>query len=246
MIHKDYVAEIRETDLLITTKWGAELWVMGLDKPERIEGVSWDGCVVDELANCRENMWDANLRPALADRNGWAWLIGVPDRDAPGQVEYKRRVEYAKSGVDPEWDCFTWPSKDILPASEIDSARRQMDPELFDQEYGGKFVLAGGLAFPSFDGKLHIKDSEAVYDPSLPLCLSCDFNVNPMAWGVIQHKRDRIRPRVIKEFRLSDSDTNAACDAFLDWFAFPAHWDPKLRIPRGQVVAAASIVSPKY
>ncbi len=28
--------------------------------------------------------------------------------------------------------------------------------------------------------------------------------------------------------------------------AFPAHWDPKLRIPRGQVVAAASIVSPKY
>ncbi len=29
-------------------------------------------------------------------------------------------------------------------------------------------------------------------------------------------------------------------------FIFPAHWDPKLRIPRGQVVAAASIVSPKY
>ncbi len=29
-------------------------------------------------------------------------------------------------------------------------------------------------------------------------------------------------------------------------FHFPAHWDPKLRIPRGQVVAAASIVSPKY
>ncbi len=30
------------------------------------------------------------------------------------------------------------------------------------------------------------------------------------------------------------------------WLTFPAHWDPKLRIPRGQVVAAASIVSPKY
>ncbi len=29
-------------------------------------------------------------------------------------------------------------------------------------------------------------------------------------------------------------------------YGFPAHWDPKLRIPRGQVVAAASIVSPKY
>ncbi len=31
-----------------------------------------------------------------------------------------------------------------------------------------------------------------------------------------------------------------------DRILFPAHWDPKLRIPRGQVVAAASIVSPKY
>ncbi len=30
------------------------------------------------------------------------------------------------------------------------------------------------------------------------------------------------------------------------FYHFPAHWDPKLRIPRGQVVAAASIVSPKY
>ncbi len=32
----------------------------------------------------------------------------------------------------------------------------------------------------------------------------------------------------------------------LNEYGFPAHWDPKLRIPRGQVVAAASIVSPKY
>ncbi len=34
--------------------------------------------------------------------------------------------------------------------------------------------------------------------------------------------------------------------AAIDRMLFPAHWDPKLRIPRGQVVAAASIVSPKY
>ncbi len=38
---------------------------------------------------------------------------------------------------------------------------------------------------------------------------------------------------------------DAVADA-AEFRAFPAHWDPKLRIPRGQVVAAASIVSPKY
>lgn len=219
MVHPDYVCKTYETDLLIVTKWGAELWVVGLDKPERIEGTPWDGGVVDELANCKPGAFGANIRPALADRHGWLWLIGVPDRDAPGQVEYKRMVEYARSGNDPEWDCFTWPSKDILPAAEIESAQRQMDPELFEQEYGGKFVLAGGLAFPSFDGLLHIKDEEAAYDPLLPLCLSFDFNVNPFCFGVLQHKTGRIRPRVIHEFRLGDSDTNAACDSFLKWYA---------------------------
>ncbi len=35
-------------------------------------------------------------------------------------------------------------------------------------------------------------------------------------------------------------------EALARYMIFPAHWDPKLRIPRGQVVAAASIVSPKY
>ncbi len=39
---------------------------------------------------------------------------------------------------------------------------------------------------------------------------------------------------------------NAGTSKLAMLIAFPAHWDPKLRIPRGQVVAAASIVSPKY
>lgn len=218
MIHADYVANISETDLCITTKWGAELWVVGLDKAQRIEGLPWDGGVIDELANCKPGIFDANIRPALSDRAGWLWLIGVPDMDSPGQVDYKRMVDMAKSGVDPEWDAFSWPSSDILPPAEIESAKRRMDPRMFDQEYGGQFVLASGLAFPTFDLKLHQNDVEAVYEPSLPLCLSFDFNVNPFCFGVIQHKRGKIRPRVIHEFRLSDSDTNVACDAFVEWW----------------------------
>lgn len=218
LVPKPWIKNVSESGLCITTRWGAELWVVGLDVAARMEGTPWDGGVIDELANCREGIWGANIRPALSDRQGWAWLIGVPDRDAPGQVEYKRMVEYAKSGQDPEWDCFSWPSADILPASEIESARRQMDPEMFDQEYGGKFVLAGGLAFPTFDQKQHVNASEAIYDPSLPLCLSFDFNVNPFCFGAIQHKRGKVRPRIIHEFRLSDSDTNTACEAFLDWY----------------------------
>jgi hypothetical protein len=234
MIHKDYVAAISESELTITTKWGASLSVVGLDKPERIEGTPWDGGVIDELANVKPGAFDAHIRPSLADRNGWCWMIGVPDMDSPGQVEYKARVDKAKTGIDPEWACFSWPSKDILPPEEVDSAARSMDPDLFRQEFGGEFVLASGLCFPTFDLKLHVDHAgkEAVYDHLLPIALSFDFNVNPFCFGVLQHRRgDKpIRPRVVREFRLTDSDTNVACNAFLDWYSALPYKPPSLTI----------------
>ena len=203
-----------ETDLRITTKWGAELWVVGLDKAERVEGTPWDGCVIDELANCKSGIWDANIRPALSDRKGWAWLIGVPDFDGPSQVEYARMYDMARTGQDPEWAGFNWGSADILPASEVESARRTMDATLFDQEFGGVFVKPGGLAFMDFDSATHVRDDIATYDPSLPLCWSLDFNVDPFCTGVIQHHQGKVR--VIAEVITRDSSTPVMVNAFLE------------------------------
>lgn len=183
--------------------------------------------------NCKEKAWQANILPALSDRNAWVWLIGVPDFDSPGQVQYKKIVDAIKSG-DPDykdWACFSWPSKDIVDPKEIADRMRTMDPLLFAQEYGGDFVLAGGLAFSSFDLKLHVNGAEAVYDHNLPICISWDFNVNPFCFGVLQHdKKKGVRPRVIHEFRLADSDTNVACNAFLEWYEKLPYKPPSLHI----------------
>jgi hypothetical protein len=205
--------KVSESELRISTR-RAELWVVGLDKPDRIEGTPWDGGIVDELASCKPGIWDAHIRPALADRRGWAWLIGVPDMDAPGQVDYEQMVLTAQSGADPEWACFAWPSADILPAEEIESARRRTDPRIFEQEFLGKFVLAGGRAFPDFDANVHVNDSIAKYDPALPICWCLDFNVNPMCSGVIQHHQGEVR--VIDEIVIPDTVTDVACAAFLE------------------------------
>jgi hypothetical protein len=210
---RDWIAEIRESDLCIVTTWGAELWVLGLDKPERIEGVSWDGGVVDELANCRPGIFDAHIRPALADRKGWCWMIGVPDMHSPAQVEYERMVRMARSGEDPEWGCYSWPSADILDPEEVESARRRMAPDMFAQEFMGEFIKLGGLAFPDFSEATHVRPTP--HDPALPLCWSLDFNINPMCSGIIQHHKDMVR--VVHEFTLADSSTDVACEAFLSW-----------------------------
>ena len=211
----EWIHRVYESDLCIRTKWQAELWVVGLDKPQRIEGRSWDGGVIDEFADCRPTMLDANIRPALADRNGWLWLIGVPDASSPGQIEYRNLVQRAMSDLAHEWGVYSWPSADILPAAEVESARHSMDPRLFAQEMLGEFILDGGRAFPDFDRQIHVKADIAKYDPALPICWSLDFNVDPFSTGVIQFDADGV-VRVIDEIEVQSTVTPVMVDAFLE------------------------------
>jgi hypothetical protein len=173
---------IRESDLTIPLITGAEITVVGLDRAERIEGRSWCGGIIDEIANTKPGIWEANIRPALADRNGWCWLIGVPE----GRNAYWSMYNYAKSGVDPDWAAFHWISADILPASEIESARRTLSAEMFEQEYEGSFLTYAGRAYHAFDSRTHCAPLRHLYNDRAPLIITLDYNVQPGSASIIQ------------------------------------------------------------
>jgi hypothetical protein len=173
---------IRESDLTIPLITGAEITVVGLDRAERIEGRSWCGGVIDEIANTKPGIWEANIRPALADRRGWCWLIGVPE----GRNSYWDMYNYAISGADPEWDAFTWVSADILPASEIESARRTLSAEMFEQEYEGSFLTFSGRAYHAFDSRTHCAPLHHLYNDRAPLIITMDFNIQPGTAAICQ------------------------------------------------------------
>lgn len=69
-----------ETDLFVRLYNGSEIHVIGLDKPERIEGQPWHGCHITEFGNLKGPLaWTSNIRPVLSDTQGWALLDGVPE-----------------------------------------------------------------------------------------------------------------------------------------------------------------------
>lgn len=182
MFPRPMIRDVSESTLTLKLINGVDVSVLGMDVPARIEGSPWDGGVLDEYGNMKPGAWGENVRPALSDRMGWCWLIGVPE----GRNHYYDLNQYALSGVDDEWESFTWKSSDILPASEVEAARRQLDPLVFQQEYEASFVNFVGRAYYTFIESLHAKP--LTYSPRAELGLCFDFNVDPGVCAVVQEQ----------------------------------------------------------
>lgn len=209
LIPADWVSRIYEGELCIQTRSGAELWVIGLDKPERIEGAPWDGGVLDEYANMKESAWTENIRPALSDRKGWCWFIGVPE----GLNHYKDLADYAQSARDPDWGLYTWPSSEILPPEEIESARRVLDERTFRQEYEASFEGSSGRVYYAYDRARNEDPSIGVRE-HLAIAVCCDFNVDTCVWEVAQTDGERVW--VVDEIAQKNTNTAQMCRALID------------------------------
>jgi hypothetical protein len=188
LVPKEFLARRpSESNLMIQIINGAEIWVVGMDKPERIEGQPWDGGVLDELANMKPTAWAANVRPSLSDRLGWCDLIGVPEgRNHYYEIDRAAKAMMLAEGVKSEWGSYTWPSSDVLPPSEVEAAKRDLDELTFLQEYEGSFISFEGRAYYVFDERLHCKPLK--YDPRQHLALCFDFNVEPGVCAVCQEQ----------------------------------------------------------
>ncbi len=220
---RETIVDISESELRIKYITGASITVVGMDKPERIEGQPWDGGVLDEFANMKSHAWDANIRPALSDRKGWCDLIGVPE----GRNHYYELFEQALNDGK-EWRAFTWPSKDILPEHEVESAKSRMDPLIFQQEYEASFVNFAGRIYHCFDSMVH-RCPTLEYNPKLPLVFCFDFNVAPGVAAICQEFPELPTPgklpgtAVIGQVHIPQgSNTKFVCNKLInDWGKHP-------------------------
>lgn len=119
-----------ESELWVEFPNGARITLYGADNPDAFRGQYFDGTVLDEVAQMKPEVWGEILRPALADRNGWALFIGTPKGINLFSELYFRALS------DDDWfaGAYTCNDTDALPQGEIDAMRDEMTDNQFRQE----------------------------------------------------------------------------------------------------------------
>lgn len=227
MFPRRFVRKVNETDLAVTLVTGVTVNVVGLDRPQRIEGVPGgiQGIVLDEVDEMKDGAWESSIRPALSTPGrppGWAIFIGRPK----GRRLLHKLYTAARHGTDPDWAGFHWSSEGIIDDTEIERARRDLDARIFAQEYGAEFVTFEGRIYYAFDAKIHAAE-RLPYLPEHPLMFCFDFNIKPGVAAVMQEQNYKgSNPRVAGEITASigevwiesDSTTPKVCRKLLeDW-----------------------------
>ena len=118
--------------------WGRRISLYGSDNPDSLRGQYFDGVVIDEVGDQNPKIWNEIVRPALADRLGWALFIGTPKGN---NHFYELRNRAAD---EPDWKLLEFRASEtgVLPADELKAALKEMGQDKYDQEFECSFNAA--------------------------------------------------------------------------------------------------------
>jgi hypothetical protein len=185
MIPPDMVSEINRTDMSLVLKaTGTMIRLFGAEVPDRLRGLSISFAVFDEAADITEEMWTKIVRPALADQKGDALFLGTPKVSAGSKWFYDMFCD----GLDPgkqTYYSYTITTEDagIVTKDEIEDAKRNMSPFVFETEFLASWLSPTGKVYQPFQRMTHVI-SNIDDDGKCDLHLGLDFNRFPMS-GVL-------------------------------------------------------------
>ena len=189
IIPNTLVRSKNETELRMELVNDSTIELKGTENAAALRGRSLSGVVLDEAAFMEAEVWFEVLRPALADKQGWALFISTPEGTASWFYDLWCYVDEDATGDWKRW-CFTTIQGGNVPPEEVEAARAQLDARTFRQEFEASFENLSGLVAISFnDANI---DKEVRDLPILPLLLGVDFNVDPMSGICAVKKGDEL------------------------------------------------------
>ena len=186
LVPKVWVKAKNETDFRLDLINVSSIELKGTENAMALRGRSLAGVVLDEAAFMDRDVWAEVIRPALADKQGWALFISTPDGTASWFYDM-----WCFCG-EQEWDdwarwSFTTIEGGNVAEEEVEAARGQLDARTFRQEFEASFENLTGLVAVSFSDENIDKEVADLH--MLPLLIGLDFNVDPMA-GICSVKHD--------------------------------------------------------
>ena len=196
----NWVKKVNESDLTITLVNGSTIAIRSADNKDALRGTKYNFIVLDECAYMAEDVWYSVLRPTLSDTGGGALFITSPDG---------RNWIYdlwVNANAQDDWAAFSYTTIDggWVPQSEIDAARRDLDPKRFETEYEAKFVDTSSVIFYAFTEDNVVK-VDALQSDRTPLHIGCDFNIDPMSAVVCTKTTNSLH--VVDEIEIWSSNT---------------------------------------
>ena len=130
------MVRFNETELRCDLPNGARIQLLGAETPDSLRGIYLDGCVHDEYAMMPSSLFPEIIRPALSDRKGYAVFMGTPQ----GMNSFYELYEAAKASNDWLTAVYKASETDILDDEELESAKRSMSEDQYNQEYECSWV----------------------------------------------------------------------------------------------------------
>ena len=171
----NFAIEVRESDLSVTLPNGAKITLYGSDNPDALRGLYFDGIIIDEFGDCRPQLWAEVILPTLADRKGWAVVIGTPK----GRNQFYDFYELSKK--DDRWFSLTIKAdtSGLLDNEELEQLKAQMSEGQYDQEMLCSFTAALlGTYYATLIAQLESDNrvtTKAEHDPGFPVTVAMDI-----------------------------------------------------------------------
>lgn len=178
-----------------------------------MRGIYLDGIAIDEPADQRGSIFPEIIRPALADRNGWATFIGTPK----GHNSFYELYQAAQK--DPEWFSLLLKASEsgLLPESELQALRAAMSADQYAQELECSFEAAIQGAYYA----RYIKQDQVCnvpHDPALNVDVYFDLGFNDAtAMWFVQSERSGLRHRIIRYYENSGETLGHYAGILNDW-----------------------------
>jgi hypothetical protein len=223
---RQYTAPIRGarasvSELKVDLPNGGRIRLYGADHYDRLRGIYLDGVVLDEFADMDPRAWSEVIRPALADRQGWAAFIGTPKgRNAFFEL-------YQRAEASPEWYALRLRASQtgLIEAEELRALRTELSPDEYAREMETSFEAAVAGAYyaavlTAAEGEGRI--GRVGHDPAAEVHAAFDL-------GIADSTAIWLAQFVGREIRLIDYIENAG--VALDWYARALRERPYLYAP---------------